>query len=730
LKDIILIYPELNNIVQDYFISNKQFIIDSLFSSDENMNLAFKNFLYNTINVGASSYKDEIAAYLNADSIIEKPKTVVLLDLLLEFIPQDVSKSWLKMVYYLELWESIAIQADQLLMTYIFKRELISKLIDFFLMKDSPLYKKGESRTEFGSRNVPPKFAPLINTVSHMLRYSKENSIQLTENDKELLMCRHFYKKAIKDSFNNQALSKILACLMYNNFEFSKKRIFMLLEVVNDGISLSDAKNAFELLFNVVSIEDNYTDLRLEWIFGVPQLVVKSSETIPSLPVRGAKYGDKVYKYLSPLLYGTYHDSLIERVISKYQASSDFITILNYFFSLVFYKPHTFNYFDSLPHPRKDKAYLYEYVFTLAEEELHRIYNVTSMQSKYESSIKGTHNIMANYANQREEFRKQHDGSIYKFRPKYSYGKIIKEHITHYEDNSINSSNVFCFSVEYDVEILETAPDSDDNFNKTKDDDMVIHKPEIIGDIETGAVTDSKYDSDRSVNSVPADDEGDVHNTSGLAVKGEDEKKDISINDIEETKEQVIEKHISQQKAVVEHDISSLYNEPGIFANNEDIFYKRNLGLLLEKEYSARTYHEFKNLTVNCIKRYLIFNNSDKEYKIRFNFMSNDDFTNCYMPRSEVVIIAKKNCVTNAFTFVKDDINLPWNEIVFTLESEPYESKENNNEERFEEKAFKQSKSLDNLIGPLPLPAAEDVVNVSEEDCFPAGKYVFNFRLY
>jgi hypothetical protein len=223
-----------------------------------------------------------------------------------------VSKSWLKMVYYLELWENIADKSNPILMAYLFKREMIAKLIDFFLQKDSPLYKKGESRNEFGSKNVVPKFAPLNNAVSFLLKYSKENNIEMSENDKQILMCRHFYKKAIRDSYNNSALSKILSLLMYNNLEFSKKKIFMLMEVVNNGISLSDAKDVFDLLFNVIAIEDNYTHIRLEWIFGIPQLAIMTSDNNPSLPIRGAKYGDKRFKYTSCILYGTYMKILLK----------------------------------------------------------------------------------------------------------------------------------------------------------------------------------------------------------------------------------------------------------------------------------------------------------------------------------------------------------------------------------------------------------------------------------
>jgi hypothetical protein len=86
----------------------------------------------------------------------------------------------------------------------------------------------------------------------------------------------------------------------------------MLMEVVNNGISLSDAKDVFDLLFNVIAIEDNYTHIRLEWIFGIPQLAIMTSDNNPSLPIRGAKYGDKRFKYTSCILYGTYMKILLK----------------------------------------------------------------------------------------------------------------------------------------------------------------------------------------------------------------------------------------------------------------------------------------------------------------------------------------------------------------------------------------------------------------------------------
>ena len=51
------------------------------------------------------------------------------------------------------------------------KREAISKLCDFFLMKESPLYESNKRRTEMGNTHVNPKFSGLICAVSTLVRH-------------------------------------------------------------------------------------------------------------------------------------------------------------------------------------------------------------------------------------------------------------------------------------------------------------------------------------------------------------------------------------------------------------------------------------------------------------------------------------------------------------------------------------------------------------------------------
>ena len=46
---------------------------------------------------------------------------------------------------------------------------------------------------------------------------------------------------------------------MFNNLEFTKVKLFQLMEIMNDAIMSQDFKNAIDLLYQIFHIEDKYT---------------------------------------------------------------------------------------------------------------------------------------------------------------------------------------------------------------------------------------------------------------------------------------------------------------------------------------------------------------------------------------------------------------------------------------------------------------------------------------
>lgn len=779
------VFPELSKYTLEHLINNKELIIEILFSSEENANLAYKNLIYSSILNFAKFFKEEIKNYQqlkiefnqnnsnfhnienhsgentifnNKSENVEisdflnsnKPLIYKFIDNLIDLMPTEVSKMWNKMLAYLELFESLATSDCEVILDYLFEKELVSRMIDLALGKESPLFKKGESRNEIGNKLAPPKFTPLLNTVSNLVRrcYTEtwtkeiyedskkshkpntlielsenpEKIFSLSSNDFECLYQRQFYKKCIKDNYNNTGLSKLLSHLMFDNFELSKKRVYMLMEAANEGISLQDAKTACELIFNVLNINDRFNIIRLEWIFGIPQIQLKLLDTVFPSIIKNKKESytaEKIYKFNSTILYGTNFESFIERVIYKYQASIDYITILNYFFSIIYKNPNTFLYFDSMPHPKAENLRLKDHIFQIANEELNRIINITYSEKKFEKSIIGITNIMDGYENKRSDFIEELNNEIkdrkFKFQPSYFLGEITKEIIKHHEDDVINKHNIFCFEVEYE-NIIKSIEEANVSLNlnanqKEKIENEVEAPTENLNDLKVqekiydNSKTEAQLKEEVKLSTMTQDSTNNADNSKVCDLKNnlidcdimiENNSNNNTSNLNEETK--TIENKCayntnyksvlnlqnindsSAETTYIQHHPIKIIEE--FTKNNEELFYKKNIeNLILSDKVYVRCNTNNKTdsfLSQNCIKRIILYNNSDNDFKIRFTFFSEDDFENLYMPKSDVIVIAKKNSVVNVHTFIKYDYMLPWNKLNFSIDCELYENGKNN----------------------------------------------------
>ena len=105
------IFPLLSNDVLEKIIQIKANLIDFIFSSDEIANKAYLVLFLSTVNNNFEIKADEIEkemASLNqmetsSNIIKEKFNVVELLDLLISWFPNEVSKNWTKMTAFLEV---------------------------------------------------------------------------------------------------------------------------------------------------------------------------------------------------------------------------------------------------------------------------------------------------------------------------------------------------------------------------------------------------------------------------------------------------------------------------------------------------------------------------------------------------------------------------------------------------------------------------------------------------
>lgn len=104
-------------------------------------------------------------------------KVVSFLNMLLNIMPVDVAKSWTKFGQYFEFWRDFAL-AGTPQVRYLYQKQMVAYLIDFYLEKRSPLGNEiSEHKHSMGNRYTNPEFDPLIQTLAILIRRSKRVSV-------------------------------------------------------------------------------------------------------------------------------------------------------------------------------------------------------------------------------------------------------------------------------------------------------------------------------------------------------------------------------------------------------------------------------------------------------------------------------------------------------------------------------------------------------------------------
>jgi hypothetical protein len=152
-------------------------------------------------------------------------KIIEFLDAMIAIMPTHVAKNWTKFQQFFEFWRDFAYSGEAQ-MTYLYRKEFIAVLIDFYLEKASPLQNFSEKKHQMGNRYAEPAFNPLVQTVAVMVRRAKVDNhngnipftslahsgltlFELSTNARNCLHCREFYEKTLKDKFDPQSFGII-----------------------------------------------------------------------------------------------------------------------------------------------------------------------------------------------------------------------------------------------------------------------------------------------------------------------------------------------------------------------------------------------------------------------------------------------------------------------------------------------------------------------------------------
>ena len=145
--------------------------------------------ILHAINVIISFYNLDLSLkkFEGKEDVIEKStekgpleieyRVVSFLNMLLNIMPVEVAKAWTKFGQYFEFWRDFA-QAGTAQVRYLYQKQMIAFLIDFYLEKKSPLGNEiSEHKNSMGNRYANPEYDPLIQTIAILVKRSKYVSV-------------------------------------------------------------------------------------------------------------------------------------------------------------------------------------------------------------------------------------------------------------------------------------------------------------------------------------------------------------------------------------------------------------------------------------------------------------------------------------------------------------------------------------------------------------------------
>ena len=499
----------LSYLILKEFIKDKTQFTELLLTVDDTFNCQIQKLLTSSV----------LSEFSKSQGI-----AIEFLENLLNLIPVDVSKSWMRMSSYLDLIYSLTCSDNELLIDYLFSKELVYKLIDFFLNKESPFGIK-DGRHEIGSKTLNAKFHSLVQSVSNLvtrtyppfyykesrnefedkikqdsleiilphsqwqLRRSKSKYYILTERELEAVNLKSFYIKA--QNYPSSELSYLYSHLMFNDLEFTKKKLYILLEFFNDTINHEKLKGCFEIAQEILCLKDNFSIIRREWLLGIPQIDIKysSQNSIPLLINFNLSSPDKQIKFISNILYNTTSDPLLERVVHRYQNSSDFIIILKYFLEFIFKDNDAIKYCFYSPYSKlklstvksneiDNNLTFFDYLFNLGKDEIHRIENMYSMKEQYSVAISyfieafNKYNLLKNtypidnYTTSKL-YNQNEEQLLYVSYDKL--GSIVSDRITLLEKKLKGCEGIYLLQVDYFVD-----PEFKNDTNQTKQEKQEV----------------------------------------------------------------------------------------------------------------------------------------------------------------------------------------------------------------------------------------------------------------
>jgi len=209
---------------------------------------------------------------------------------------------------------------------FFFRVNYLEKASDFMLGKKSPLCASTERRPELGGTYAHPDFSGVIKLMTAMIT-DEELSARYPMSETETRMILHpdLLKTMLGSATASKQFGQCLANMCRDDAKLSRKVTKVFLRAIEQA-HLDTVKGYLKALKPFLRSEDSLKAKKLEWVFGIPEVVSRKSYGGDR-----SKYGvelvdrinEEATKFCSPILLGAAGDEALIAQIVKCKGRFD-----------------------------------------------------------------------------------------------------------------------------------------------------------------------------------------------------------------------------------------------------------------------------------------------------------------------------------------------------------------------------------------------------------------------
>ena len=327
---------------------------------------------------------DSIAEYIGKilccglNNNIETELVMKIIQFYIDKIPVEISKKWLDMGSFNYLIMILIENSDIIKKTFI-NNGMITKLIDFILGRNSPIY-QGDERTE--NKYNKGKFGPIVKSVALLFKYYVENykkeEIKLSASDLKLINHKPFYEKVVLDDYDSAASNLLIDNKMKLSFILNKEEKDKnedndkeILDIIVDLkipsiLKKEEILSGLELIINLFK---QYNELYLNKENNQDKFIERLNILL-GIPVPFVENGNAEIRYMSNKNERT---TILVNISKQKEINREIIPLLLAIFNLLDVNHMIFTYMDNLPAPNSLKYSYLDYIlkiFLLTEKQM------------------------------------------------------------------------------------------------------------------------------------------------------------------------------------------------------------------------------------------------------------------------------------------------------------------------------------------------------------------------